>query len=108
MLLELFILFEIITIGVFFASFYSRQEILWAISAVFSGFMMATSYTIEIATFQYNTTLGAYQPINILYYYPYLMGINLVFLVLSIILGVFDLWDKYGQRFAGGKSGPSR
>ncbi len=108
MLISLFIFFEIIVICMFIASFFTKQEILWAISAFLSGILMFTSYHIETYIYQYNVTTSVYDAIIVSHSYPYLMGINMVFFSLSVILGIFDLFDKYGSRFAGNSKGPER
>ena len=40
MLVEIFIFFEIIVIVLFMVSFYSKQEVMWALTTIFSGVMM--------------------------------------------------------------------
>ncbi len=96
MLLELFIFFEIVVIGLFIASFFTKQEILWAITAVISGVLMFSSFNIQYYVYEVNISLGAYQPVMTTFSYPHLMGLNLIFFVLAIVLGLFDLFDKYG------------
>ena len=98
MLIELFIFYEIIVIGLFFFAFFSHNEIIWFLTAVFGGILMFSSYNIEVNMYVINTTLGAYQPAVISYSYPYLMGINLLFFALALILGLFDMFDKYGVK----------
>ncbi len=100
MLVELFIFYEVVVIGLFIASFFTRQEILWVITLALSGVLMFTSYGIENYVYSYNTTIGAYVPILVSHNYPYLMGINMIFFSLSLILGLFDLFEKYGKKFA--------
>lgn len=108
MLVELYIFFEIVVIGLFIASFFTKQEILWTITLIFAGVLMFTSYNVETYVYQYNSTMMAYEPIPVSHNYTYLMGLNLVFFVLALILGLFDLFDKYGSRFVGGKSEGNR
>lgn len=96
MLLEMFIFFEMIAIGMFIAAFFTKQEILWAITAVISGVLMVTSFNIEVNTFEFNNITGVYTPIQLSYSYPYLMGINIVFFGLALLLGMFDIFEKYG------------
>jgi len=98
MLIELFILFEILTIGLFFTAFFTKQELLWALTLMFSGVLMFTSYSIEYYIYQYNATISAYSPILITNNYPYLTAINLLFFGLSMILSLFDVFDKYGSK----------
>lgn len=82
MIIELYILYQIITIGFFITAYFTKQHILWAIACVFSGMMMVNSYT--------DTSFG--NPIQ-------LMAINLLFFLLSIIYGFYDIIDKYGWKF---------
>jgi hypothetical protein len=103
MLIEIFIFFEVIMLVLFFTSFFTKQEIIWAITLVLSGTLMFTSYNIETYVYEFNNTLGAYSPILTTNTYPYLMAINMIFFVLALVLGLFDLFDKYGQKFAGKK-----
>jgi len=72
------------SMGFFVGAFFTKQEIFWAISVVLSGFLMVTTYNIN------------HNAIN--YSYPVLMGINLIFFLLSIIYGFHDLFDKYGKK----------
>jgi hypothetical protein len=98
MLIELFVFFEIITIGLFITSFFTKQELLWAITALMSGTLMFTSYSIETYVYEFNATMSAYVPVIVTHNYPYLTGINLLFFGLSIVLGIFDIFDKYGNK----------
>jgi hypothetical protein len=101
MLIELYIFFEIVSIGLFITSFFTKQEILWAITLIFTGVLMFTSYNIEYYVYEYNATLSAYVPLAVTHSYPYLMGINMLFFILAMVLVVFDLFDKYGGKFTG-------
>ena len=100
MILDLFVILEIIMIAIFFTAFFTKQEILWAISLVLSGALMLNSYNVEYYVYLFNSSVNAYYPQMISFNYPYLMAINLIFSALSLILGMFDLFDKYGSRFS--------
>lgn len=104
MIVEFFILYQIILIGIFFTAFFLKNEILWVMSLVFSGILMALSFNIEFVGYAYNATSLSYQLNTISYSYPYLMGINMIFFVLSLVLGLYDLLDKYGIGLMGSKS----
>ena len=101
MLVELYVFFEIVAIGIFLAAFFTKQEILWAVSLVLFGFIMFTSYNVEYYVYQWNATISAYYPVVISHSYPYLMGVNTLFFVLSLILLLFDIFDKYGTKLTG-------
>lgn len=98
MMLELFIFFEVVVIGLFLAAFFTKQEILWGIMNIFSAILMFSSYSIEMGGYIFNSSMSAYQPIIISYNYPYLSGINLLFFVVGLILMMFDIFEKYGNR----------
>jgi len=102
MMLELYILFQIAVIGFFFVSFFTKQELLWALTLLTSVFLMVSSYDINYYIYQFNATLGAYQPVVTTFSYPYLLAFNIVFFGLSIILMLWDIIEKYGVRFSGG------
>ena len=96
MLVGLFIFFEIVIIGLFITAFFTKQEILWGMTAVFSAVLMFTSFSIETYVYVFNTTQGVYVPVMESHSYIYLMGINMLFFVLALLLGLFDMFDKYG------------
>lgn len=98
MLIELFIFFQVVVICLFVAAFFTKQELLWGITAVLSGILMFLSYNIEYYVYEFNTTISAYVPVITTHTYPYLTGINLLFFGLAIVLGLFDVFDKYGSR----------
>ena len=101
MLIELFIFYQLLVVVLFGVAFFTHNEIIWALTSIISGILMFASYGIEVNTYVANTTSGYYQPLVISYSYPYLMGINLLFFGLALILGLFDMFDKYSSRFAG-------
>lgn len=100
MLIEIFIFLQFIAIGLFITSFFTKQEILWALTLLFTGVLMFTSFNIEYYVYEPNITTGMYTPVTINLSYPYLMGINLGFFVLAMVLGIFDIFDKYGTKMA--------
>ena len=100
MLIELYIFFQIIVIGLFLTSFFTRQEILWFITMAFSGMLMVDAFNVQYYVYVYNVTQAVYVPIAKSSSYPWLMGINLMFMTLSLTLGMFDIFDKYGNKIA--------
>jgi hypothetical protein len=95
MLIELFVFFEIVMLAFFATAFFTKNEILWAVTLVLSGFLMFTSFNIELQTYVYNSTINAYQYEIRNEYYPYLMGINMIFFILGMVLMLYDLWAKF-------------
>ena len=86
MLVELYIFFAIVALIMFGVSFYTHQEIFWAITLVVLGFLMTTSYNVEGYVYEFNTTLGAYSPVVYHNSYPYLMGAWMIFFALALII----------------------
>lgn len=82
MIFEMFIIFEILMFVLFCVAFFSKHEIMWAVSLVLTGIMIFNSTNIEYG-------------LKVLSY-PWLMGFNVLVFVLSVILLIFDLFDKYG------------
>ena len=62
---------------------------------MFSGITAFSGVGIEYPIYLYNETLGAYAFTTQLIYSPYMMGINLAFLSLSVLFGLYDLFVKY-------------
>jgi hypothetical protein len=98
MLVDIYIFYEVIMIGFFITAFFIKNEILWAISAVFSGILMFSSFDIQVVMYEFNSTISAYSPSIITNHYMYLVWINGIFFTLCILLGLFDLFDKYGGK----------
>jgi hypothetical protein len=98
MLVEIYIFFQIVVIGLFLASFFTKQEILWSLTFVFASILAVTSFNVEQYIPVFNSTINAYSFQSISYSYPYLMGVNIIFATLSIVLGFFDIFEKYGLK----------
>jgi len=96
MLLEIFILLEIVNITIFLIAFFTKQEILWAIALVTSGIMMFTSYNIQQYIYKFDSVTGAYNSVLVSTSHPYLMGFHMIFFALSLVLGFSDVFEKYG------------
>ncbi len=96
-----YIFFEIIVIGLFLIAFYTREEIMWALTVIFSAVMMFTSYNIEIKHYAFNATTNAYYMNITSQSYPYLMAINFIFFGLALALGLSDMFSKYGKDMPG-------
>ena len=95
MILELFILLEITMLITFFISFFTKQEILWAVTLVLSGALMIASYTVQIRVHVLDAAHNVVVPTLTSFSFPFMMGINLMFFMLSLILGLLDYFDKY-------------
>lgn len=96
MLLELFVILQVIALILFFMAFFTKQEILWAISAVVLSVLMISSFNLETYIYEFDVSLGAYVPLITRESHPYLMGLNLLFFGLAVILGLYDIFEKYG------------
>ena len=98
MLYSLFILIQIFAVVLFVASFFTKQEILWGVTLLTCALLMYSSFGIEYFIYDWNTTIQAYSPVIKTFSYPYMMGFNMLFFVLSLVLGIFDIFEKYGTK----------
>jgi hypothetical protein len=100
MLVEIYIFWQLIVLIIFFMAFFSRQEILWVIAMVLSAVMAFGGALVEYNYYLFNATSGAYDFKTNIYQYPYLGALNWMFFSLALIFGIYDIFDKYGGRFA--------
>jgi|AntAceMinimDraft_16_1070373.scaffolds.fasta_scaffold32642_3 hypothetical protein len=96
MILELFILIEVIMVIMFFISFFTKQEIIWGATMVIAGLLMITSFNVQMSTYEFVPATGAYAHVLVTNSFPFMMGFNMIFFALALVLGLFDLFDKYG------------
>lgn len=103
MLIEIYILLQVIVVGLFLIAFFTKHEILWVVTLVTSALMMFSSYNVEKTVQVYNATLSnstfaVYESAVVSNSYPYLMGFNALFFALALILVFFDMFEKYRQK----------
>ena len=96
MLVELFVILQVIALILWFVAFYTKQEVIWAISAVLLGLLMYSSFHVEILVPIYNATSNIYVYTVQVFRYPYISYVNVMFFGLCLLFGMFDLFDKYG------------
>jgi len=96
MILSFYILLQILMLFVFFFAFFSKQEILWALTFILSGILMLLSFNIESTQSVFNIELQLYHFEVVSQSYPIMMGINMIFFILALGLGILDFYDKYG------------
>lgn len=94
MVIELFILFEILTILAFLWGFVGKNKIVWTISFVLAATMCFQSFNVETWVYTWNVSINAYSPVLVSSSYIWLMSINLLFLLLSLVLGLYDLYEE--------------
>ena len=96
MLTEIFIILQIVMIIIFFIAFFTKQELIWGIVLVLSAVLMITSFNVETYVYEFNSTVGAYEPVITSSSYVYMMGINMLFFGLAVLMGFYDIFEKYG------------
>ena len=94
MVIELFILFEVLMIACFIWAFVGKNVIIWTLSAVLAAVLMFQSFAVETWVYVWNVTISAYSPILSSSSYLWLMSINLIFFILSLVLGIYDLYQE--------------
>jgi len=87
---------EIILVVMFLLAFFTKQEILWGVVSVTSGILMFSCFNIQQYIYEFDVGTGAYNTILNSTSHPYLMGFNMLFFALSLVLGFFDIFEKYG------------
>lgn len=98
MMVEMFMFLEVLAVILIGIAFFTKQEILWFLAVVIAGILMFASYDIQGYVYEYNETLGAYQPVIISNAYIYVSYLNMIFFALALILGLWDIWQKYGSK----------
>jgi len=91
MFIELYILISIMMVFLFTSAFYSKQEMLWVVTIVLAGILMVSGYNIE-----YHSSYAVKPFLVQSYSVPYLVNISFLFMALSIVLMLFDIYEKYG------------
>ena len=94
MLLQIYILFQILVVIFFCIAFFTHQEIFWAIMAVLSAVLIFGSTQIEYYVFTTN------YPVLHIHYSTYLMWLNIIFFSVGLFYMMFDMFDKYGSRIS--------
>jgi hypothetical protein len=82
----------------FFISFFTEQEILWALAIVIFAVLSFASFNIQTYVYEWNSTIYAYEGVIQSFSYPYLMGVNILFFSISLILFFRDIYTKYGNK----------
>jgi hypothetical protein len=96
MMVEMFMFLEVLVVVIIGIAFFTKQEILWFLAVVVAGILMFASYDIQGYVYEYNETMGAYQPVIVSNPYIYVSYLNMIFFSLALILGLWDVWQKYG------------
>ena len=97
MFVELYILFEVTLIILFFVALVIEKRkfltsILWVLAMVIAAMLALNSFGIEQTVYNFNVTMAAYYPVTNYHSYPWLMGINAIFFGLSLLFGFADVW----------------
>lgn len=96
MILELFIVLQLIMIGFFLTAFFTRQEILWSLTILLSGVLMIASLNVTIKMLIFDTTLNTSVHQYVPHELGYMLAFNLLFFGLGLIYFLMDVFDKYG------------
>jgi hypothetical protein len=73
--------------------FVGKNEIIWVLTSFLSAMLAFQSFAVQTWIYQYNI-LGYYEAVLITNSYIWLAGVNILFFVLSLILGIYDLYEK--------------
>ena len=96
MIIDIILMMQIIMMVAFFSAFIAKHELLWSISIFMNTILMLASFKVQIGAYVFDTINSIYVFKLVSYTCPIMMGINLMFLLLSLWLMILDLFDKYG------------
>ena len=94
MIVGLFAIFQIIAIACFVWAFYSKNEIVWALTTFLSGLLAFASFDVQFSTYVFDPITQSYVATFITEKYIYLAGINILLFTLAVALGAYDLYEK--------------
>lgn len=92
MIIEFYILFEILLLLLLYFGWRDKHPIFWILSFIFSGIQIFTSYNIEYIVMIYdNSEVLTSNIVNMSF--PILSYINILFLVISIVMFMWDIFN---------------
>jgi hypothetical protein len=95
MLLEIFLVMQIIVVALFFVAYFVRNEMVWALTILFSLLLAMNCLDIQYNHYEFNVTTLGYDWSTTTYNYPFLMWANIVLVAFSLLFIVYDIWEKY-------------
>jgi hypothetical protein len=95
MIIEIFLVMQVIVIALFFISFFVRNEMLWALTILFAIILALNCLDIQYNHYVYNTTTTGYDWAVTTYTYPFLMWANIVLVAFSLLFLIYDIWENY-------------
>jgi cobalamin synthase len=96
MLIELFMLLQVLALIVFGVAFFTKQEVIWGIALITFGLLIMTALTIQVQVPVYNATTSSYS-ISFISRQEYpVMAFNIGMFALSLLYFFFDIFDKWG------------
>jgi hypothetical protein len=91
MILELFLTLQLGIILLFIAGFITHNEIIWCVSIILAMLLYTNAYNIQYHSFASPLEVVAYS-------YPFIAYFNAMLGLVSLVMGLFDIFDKYGLR----------
>lgn len=95
MLIEYFLLMQIVVFVFFIIAFYARHELMWALVILLSIVTAFNSANIEYAHYEFNVLTTGYDWATTNYYYPFMIWINAAVAVIALLFFIFDIWEQY-------------
>ena len=90
----MFLFFEVVMLILFGIAFTNKNEILWTLCAFLAGLLSFMAFNIETWAYVFDASIQAYVPTLLNNSYIWLMCINILFFVLAVVFGVYDLYEK--------------
>jgi len=93
MLLEVYVLFQIIAVGAIIATFYSEAPLIAALSMLSSGTLMIGAWFLDVGiAYTWDPSIAAYTLEHVYVNTPYLATINFALFGLSLAFFYYDLF----------------
>ena len=93
MLIEIFILIEILALGAFALSWFGKNPIMWAVSVIIFGIQIITAFNIEF--YIHVVSVGGQITTTVINHSSIMAYINMIFFFLSLVM---FFWDIYNER----------
>lgn len=100
MLLELYIFYQVVAIGLCIAAYFTRQPLLWAVAMVVTAMLTFTSWDVEKTVYEFDNITSAYVATTQTFQYGYLFAINLGMFLLALIYFILDIMTIFGAQIA--------
>ena len=99
MLTELFMLLMVLSFVLFIFNIIQREVLFWGVCVILFGALAVSAISVESIEPFYNVTAGHYY-VDTYHHIDYsLIGVNFLFVCLSIVFFFVDAFEQFGDKF---------